>query len=551
MKIALVSMNIKAGQCVENVAYMKEQIKLAIIEKADLIVFPQNAISGYLMGDAWLDPNWCKDVDRYNEELIALSDDVAIVWGNIRYRHKQCFNCAFFAYQGKTSMRVKANRNGGIQCDSRYFQESQMNHPIEFMGNTIALNFGDERQVVDYNINLDARSYVQNECFIPKGNMIYVNALGIQNQGKNVMIYDGVTGVSHNGKLLHYGTPFKEVTYYIDAQQQKDVSILKNSLLDAMIYAIQQFDMQTFQGRMPWIIGLSGGLDSSVSAALLCMALGSDRVIAYNMASKHNSDTTKNNASFLSKQLGMKLCNGSIEKLMNTSIEVLKDYGYDDEEWNPLVKENIQARIRGHLLSTFASIHGGIIANNGNKVEVALGYCTLYGDAIGALCLIGDLSKVDLFMLSEEINQSYGKEVIPQSLLPEVQGDSIHWIAPPSAELADHQFDPMKWFYHDEILSHLRIDMSLESYMEQYLVDKCESLSIYKWIKYYGLEDPIKFMEDMDWLKNTIKRNAFKRIQLPPLLVVSKNPYGNSFHESQMNMDMKQYELLKDKILKM
>ncbi|MEG1253242.1 MAG: NAD(+) synthase, partial [Erysipelotrichaceae bacterium] len=272
------------------------------------------------------------------------------------------------------------------------------------------------------------------------------------------------------------------------------------------------------------------------------------RVIAYNMATKYNSEQTKNNARTLAKALNITYHDGSIEKLVNSSCDVLQDYGYDENNWNPLVKENIQARIRGHLLASFASIEGGVVVNNGNKVEVALGYCTLYGDAIGALCPIGDLSKVQLFTLSEELNLAFHSDVIPSDLLPQISGEDLMWETPPSAELKSEQRDPMKWFYHDEIIEHLRYDISLEEYMEQYLIDKMASKPIYKWIKYYGLEDPMAFLKDMDWLKGTMKRNRFKRIQLPPLLVVSKNPYGNAYIESQSDFDESYYDSLHKKI---
>ena len=97
MKAALVTMNVKAGQCAENVQYMKQQIKRAKEDGADLIVFPQNAVSGYLLGDVWLDEDFCRYADSFNDELIRESEDIAIVWGNIRYRNRRRFNAAFFA----------------------------------------------------------------------------------------------------------------------------------------------------------------------------------------------------------------------------------------------------------------------------------------------------------------------------------------------------------------------------------------------------------------------------------------------------------------------
>ena len=106
MKVAVVTMHVRQGKCEENVSYMKQMIQCAREAQADLIVFPQNAVSGYRLGDQWLDEDWCRYVDSFNDVLVAESEDIAIVWGNIRYRNRRRFNAAFFAYQRQTHMRV-------------------------------------------------------------------------------------------------------------------------------------------------------------------------------------------------------------------------------------------------------------------------------------------------------------------------------------------------------------------------------------------------------------------------------------------------------------
>ena len=118
------------------------------------------------------------------------------------------------------------------------------------------------------------------------------------------------------------------------------------------------------------------------------------------MSSENNSAATKNNARQLAEALAIEYHEGSILPLVNATKDTLAAYGYDQVEG--LTLENIQARLRGHLLSSFASLHGGVVVNNGNKVENALGYCTMYGDAIGALGILGDLTKVQLFDLARD-----------------------------------------------------------------------------------------------------------------------------------------------------
>ncbi|MXQ74195.1 NAD(+) synthase [Clostridiaceae bacterium DONG20-135] len=546
MKIACIEMNVKAGKCEENFTFMKEQIEAAKRENADLIVFPQNAVSGYLLGDKWLDDDWCQYVDSFNEKITKLADSIAIVWGNIRYRHRMRFNSAFFAYQGKTYMRVKRNQDHFFFQDSRYFKESDINAAIEYQDLTLALNFGYEQQIADLNINIDCSPWIYDKPHVIKGSTVYVNAMGIQNIGKNISVFDGSCVVTQNHQVLVRSKAFQTGIVWSNVHECFE----NPSLLDALLFGVKEFDAQLLGGNMPWIVGLSGGLDSSVTAAVLTMALGKERVIGYNMATRYNSDKTVSNASGLAEKLGIAIHEGSIELLMESSVNTVKEYGYDEESWNSLVKENMQARLRGHLLSTFASIHNGVVVNNGNKVEAALGYCTLYGDAIGALCVIGDVSKVQLFDIAKEINHRLNVEAIPQRLLPVVHSDGITWEMPPSAELKQDQLDPMKWFYHDYIIEHLHSDLTITAWMRMYLDKTAFDTPAGRWLRYYGLDDPQAFIDDLDWLVQTMTRNGFKRIQFPPILCISANPYGNAYIETQSQFDEAEYQKLRDAILK-
>ena len=294
---------------------------------------------------------------------------------------------------------------------------------------------------------------------------------------------------------------------------------------------------------------MSGGLDSSVTTALLCAALGKERVYGYNIATHNNSSTTIQNAAHEAKALGIAYQEGNMESLIQASVNLYKnEYGYDVASMPSLVMENIQARARGYLLSGFAGILGGVVVNNGNKVETALGYCTLYGDSIGAISVIGDLTKVQLFELANEINAYFDKEIVPVNLLPNVLESGLDWKMPPSAELREQQFDPMKWFYHDYIIEHLGKDISIESFMQSYLDKSIWNSEIIRWLTYYSLDDPKKFIEDLEWILSTMNKNGFKRLQLPPLLSVHKHTLANKV-EAQMRVDQHVFNELKDAIL--
>lgn len=548
MKVAVVTMNVKAGKCEENIAFMKTMIQQAKAQSADMIVFPQNAVSGYLLSDQWLDDVWCTYVDQFNDELIKEADEIAIVWGNIRYRNKRRFNAAFFAYQGQTHMRVKRNESYAFTNDHMYFEESDINSAITYRGKVFALNFGNEVQLADMNINLDVRAYDMDSTQDLHGNVIYVNACGMQNTNSSVMIMNGGSRVINNGHVIYHAPYFTEMMDIVQLEDENEVSLPTETLLDALTSGIQAFDQQVFGGKQPWIVGLSGGLDSSVTCALLVHSLGAKRIYGYNLATKYNRDITISNARKEAEALGIHYQEGAIEGFVSDAKDTFHQaFSYNINECETLVLENLQARARGFLLNGFASILGGVVVNNANKVEVALGYCTLYGDSIGAISLIGDLTKVQLFELSRCLNQQFQKEVIPTSLLPMLQEDTISWSMPPSAELRNDQYDPMKWFYHDYLVDHLGHDLSIPLFMKRYLHNELED-DIMRWIRYYKLDDPAKFIQDLDWFTSTMNRNRFKRIQMPPLLSVHHRTLANEPF-TQMRYDQQAYEKLKQSIL--
>lgn len=548
MKIAVVTMPVKTGKCEENYNYMVNRIHEAIQQNVSLIVFPQSCISGVGLGDAWSDTAFCKYVDSFNERILQYSHKIAIVWGNVRYRGNRLFQCAFYAKDGIQHMRVKPVSNVYGINESQYFSSMPIQSSIELEDYVCALNFGTQLTLCDLNINLDACAFSKDKTIEVKGNTIYCNAIGMITQGKTVHVLQGGSCVYRQNECLYQAPYLKEDMAIIEYETAPVVSKQQPpKVFDVLLYGIACFDQETLGGKMPWIVGLSGGLDSSVTASLLAMALGPKRVYGYNMATTHNSLTTISNARSLANALGISYREGSIEKLVDASVAVMEDYQYDSSAWPSLVKENIQARIRGHMLSTFASILGGVIVNNGNKVEATLGYCTLYGDAIGALCVIGDLNKMELFDLSKEINERYGKEVIPASLLPKVEGNSIVWEMPPSAELAQGQFDPMKWFYHDMVLDRYQKEGSFLWLMKEFYDGSIKQGPLWKWIQYYHLEEPEAFLNDLHWLQTTIQRNTFKRVQLPPTLMLSER--GNKM-ETQCLLDRSYEQKLKDKILR-
>lgn len=523
MKIAIVTMEVHGGRCEKNFAYMMEQIRRAREDQAELIVFPQDCISGAYYGDSLRNADYCRYLDQFNDRLIQESADIAIAWGNLRYRAHQCFHCAFFAYQGESYLRVKQKETSPFFHEEG-FKELGIQREIPFHDQVLALNFGTQIQIADWNINLDARPLNLHEEIQLHGNVIYVNAVGMQNEGKAVVMMEGGSACYRAGKCL-WQQPYGQAGYaLIDTESDRTTTPEKRRLAPLLAAAIRGFDAQILGGKCPWIVGLSGGLDSSVSAALLVYALGSERVIGYGMSSDHNRQATKDNARELAKALSIAYHEGSILPLVAATKATLAQYGYDKVEGLPL--ENIQARLRGHLLSSFASLHGGVVVNNGNKVENALGYCTMYGDAIGALGILGDLTKVQLFALARELNHCLPQPAIPENLIARNDHGQIHFTVAPSAELRDDQVDPMKWYYHDYLVDHLGWDLTLTELLQGYLDGSFGNDELRAIMRFYGLDDPECFLQDLDWFLTTMRRNMFKHTQVPPILTVTDNGYA-------------------------
>ena len=451
LKTVIGQMNVETGHLKSNFNQLNDMVNHAKSQNADLIVFPELCISGMCAGDKWYNAEFLNDLEMYNEKISALSDQTAIVWGNILRKNGKLYNAVFCAYEGKI-VHVQCRhslKNEGISCENRWFSCEDSggllnlkNHQIGFVIGTDDFESFDECDLV---IHVDCcpwtieseGSYDQKMKDLKLPYVIHVNCAGMQNTGKNIVMADGGSAVYEQGSCTHrLNDGFEKECALIEDSFDHQI---EHKLLTCLVRSIYEFDRQTLPYGPKWIIGLSGGLDSSVTAALLSMAVGADRICGYNLATKYNSMQTKDNAANLAEALGIQLRNGYISEVVEASVKTAEIYGYEESKMATLVHENIQARVRGHLLSTFAQIENGVVMNNGNKIEVALGYATMYGDSIGAIAPIGDLTKVQLFDLSHEINEHFGKEVIPERLLPVVSEEELIWEMAPSAELREAQ----------------------------------------------------------------------------------------------------------------
>ena len=376
----------------------------------------------------------------------------------------------------------------------------------------------------------------------------YVNQVGAQNNGKNIIVFDGdSTFYGSDGGVRRRARPWKEELLVLDPgpeasgppapeappPEQEEIE----SVYSAIGTGLRHLD-HVRGGENRFLVGVSGGIDSSVVACLLERTFGAGRVFAVNMPTRHNADVTQDNARILCERLQIDFLSCPIEDLYRQVAGRIERIAFPHSQgtYDRLVDENIQARIRfSDLLAGIAAKHRLIFTNNGNKTELALGYTTLYGDLDGAVSPLGDLYKVQVFGLGRYLNDAvYGREVIPENLL------SMATV--PSAELSPEQDvtrgmgDPIKYGYHDAVLRQLiEYRRHPADLMRWYL--RGELLERLEWGDWEALSahfaDAAAWLEDLDWVERQLRTSFFKRIQAPPLIVLSKRAFGFDLRETQ------------------
>lgn len=502
-------LRVRTGQVDTNLEAMTDIINHAIESGYDCVLFPQLSLSGLHCNDLYSNSYFLDEIQEAHVELKSLSEKVDIVFGSVYQEDNLLYN-AIFHYSKGQQVDLPIIKNGLTSYEKKYFNTKASND---------VLTFGDVSYDVKFNLSEQSKQSIvfgfdpfHKHHMKPVIQGMYVNPVGISNVNNQVYLYCGSEGVDR--------------------------------LSTAMLSAIQLFDEEIFPFAPNWIVGVSGGLDSALTVALLSLSLGSDRVIGVNMPSEYSSAQTKGNAAHLASVLGYQSHIIPIGPMTQATQDAFAIGGLKPLE--NLAFENVQARLRGHSLMSFSSVYNGVICNNGNKIETALGYATLYGDAIGVIGLLGDLTKLEVGQLAQEMNTIYKTEVIPQNLIPEIHENEIKWEFAPSAELRSDQVDPMKWGYHDHLVETL-MTTAVEDVMLQYLDGSIYNTKMGSYLKGYGLDHAEVFINDLEWVINTMNIAKYKRKQSPPLLVLSDNSFND---ESQGPLFYsKKYQSIKDKIL--
>ena len=387
--------------------------------------------------------------------------------------------------------------------------------------------------------------------FVP---FLYVNCVGAQNNGKNIVVFDGASTVyNKDGFPIILGSAnFQEDLLIIDESDffKKSVERFETEKIEQKYHAIIRGirHVNDILGHTPrYVIGLSGGIDSSVVASLLTIAVGKQNVIAINMPTKYNSQETRDAAKHVAEKLGIGYIVIPIADLVELNRSMIMRA--NGEKIDDILEQNIQAKTRMQILSNLAQKYNGLYTSNSNKWEIATGYCTLDGDARGALSPIGDLTKSEIIQLAKYLNEHIFKtEVISQQL--------IDLRILPSPELEQQQVEPLKLGYHCALIEAIMDYQikSAEDVMQWYIQGTLEeNLGITtEIIRSHGIDNPAEFIRDLEWFNNQVQKSVFKRIQGQPIILLTKTAYGYDRRESILPEDnTSSYDNFRTRILSM
>ena len=558
IRLALAQINPTVGDLSGNLEKIMSFVSIAKRSEADVVAFPELSVTGYPPEDLLLKPQFVKENIEATAEIAEKSGNIATVFGFVDF-HGERFNSAAVAYQGKIvgTHRKIFLPNYGVFDEARYFKAGQTCPVFTIAGVSIGLNIcediwyesgptGVQRAAgaeIIININgspfhagkRDERENMLRARAKDHGLFIaYVNQVG----GQDELVFDGSSVIlDPQGKIICRAPQFEEDMVICDInvealrelrrdgssnfqlEGQDDVGPAQHffvsgksmrsmnkipSEISLPVSAIEEIrkalimgthDYVTKSGFKKVLIALSGGIDSSLVAALAVEALGPENVIGVSMPSQYSSEGSQTDAQQLADNLGIAMETlpiSDVYESMNNTLE--KQFSGTDVG---IAEENLQSRIRGNLIMALSNKFGWLVLATGNKSEMAVGYATIYGDMAGGFSVIKDVPKIMVYDICHHINAKSGRDIIPQTVLEK----------PPSAELRPDQKDS------DSLPAYELLDPILEAYVE----------------KDSSFEDII----DMGFMPDIVKkvitlvdRNEYKRRQAPPGVKITPRNFG-------------------------
>jgi NAD+ synthase (glutamine-hydrolysing) len=530
MRVALGQFNAVVGDLVGNAEKMREIYAQAVQSDVDLLVFPELSICGYPPEDLLHKKHFLTDCSLILEKLAADCPDKIIIVGFAESCQEDSYNSAAVLQYGQVRKIYRKAQlpNYGVFDERRYFLPGTEPVVINVDGLNVAVticadiwetewlvNFLRNAGHIQIVLNISAspfhvgkiktRQEIVSRCAKEFNSAVaYCNLVG----GQDELIFDGRSMFADStGKIMAKAKAFDEDLLIADIIPTTDGMVQVEPLqpdapqpsdLVDEIYQALVLGTRDYAGKNGFakvLLGLSGGIDSSVTAAIAVAALGAENVVGLTMPSKFNSPDTIGDAENLTRNLGIDFLTIPIEPILKQFDEALKTV----QGWNSegIAYENLQARIRGCILMSLSNQFGSLVLTTGNKSETAVGYTTLYGDTAGGFAVIKDVPKTMVYKLAEHINKISGRQIIPAAVLSR----------PPSAELKPDQKDS------DSLPDYDLLDKILKDYVEE---DKSAQQLVES-----GLPEDVVLR-----IIRMVDRNEYKRRLSPPGIRITPKAFG-------------------------
>ncbi|MGD9131837.1 MAG: NAD+ synthase [Candidatus Bathyarchaeota archaeon] len=552
MRVAMAQINSTVGDLEGNVAKIRRFLADAEKRGAGLVVFPELAVTGYPPQDLLLENGFVEKNKRALEEMISGNTvDIAGVVGFVDYKWKDLFNAAAIFSRNRLAGVVYKTLlpTYDVFDEDRYFKPSREEEiapvSVTIDGETVRLgveiceDLWDSSYDVkvtdllaergaDLIVNISAspfligktleRNRLLREKSVKNGvPVFYVNLVG----GQDELVFDGNSmAVDKTGNLIALGRQFGEdlVVTDIDLEEGTAQKVeapphdRTREMFGAIVLGIRDYFVKA--GFEKAVVGMSGGIDSSVTACIAVEALGKENVIGVSMPSKYSSDHSKSDAEQLAENLGICFVRVGIQDVVNSYHQSLEEplekirrcFGVKKNADDPVADENIQPRARGNILMDISNRLKNLkilVLNTGNKTEVALGFCTLYGDMAGGIGALGDVSKLEVYKLAEYFNTKEGRQVIPKGVFEKR----------PSPELKECQFDPFDF----DIVSPMVDEIIENRRSKQDLID---------------LGYPKEAVEDT---YRRVRASEYKRRQATPCIKITPKAFGIGWKMPMVN----------------
>ena len=523
LKIAVSQFNSQAGNLQENSKKILEDIKKARQQKADLIVFPELALSGQCQ----LSPSFASENKSLIEEIAKQTQNIAAIIGFVDNDK----NAAAVIQNGKISVVHKI-----ILKQDEPFKAAETTHPVSLtiQNQTIKVGILIGQDIVDQTttkkpsrilrqqgaellVAIGSFSYSKESLELRKLSahyhadtngipMLFVNSVGLEQHGHHIVVLDGRSFFADKqGNLLELLSFCQEGLFFINTDTEKiskplQVESQLNEKYIATIFGLQQYAKQSCFEKA--VVALSGGIDSAVTLAIASEALGKQNVVALHMPSQHTKSSSKDAAQQLAKNLGVKLI---LDPITETTDCFVASYQRSHSQMkNPVVLQNLNARLRALKLLSYSNDNNVLIIGTANKTDIVLNNTTLFGDSTIGVLPLGDISKKEIYEFASMINKK--KKIIPEQIIK----------AKPDSELGEKSEDQFNYDIVSPLVDLLLANESKASLMQRFKEKKLPcSNSI------YNLK-PQQFSKLIDELSERMHQYAYKHLQLPPMLTFTQ-----------------------------